>query len=360
MRTSRTWWSALLVCAAVAVGAACSGASNSGAPVTATAAGGGPRAGVGPGLSDARDDFKADDGRLRVATTVAPLSSIVLNVGGSLIRVHGLIPDGVDSHTYEPRPSDAEVLGRADMLIMNGANLEGTTERIALQNLRDPARIYKLADHTLAGDDPATGFLYDFSFPRSDGSPNPHLWMNPLYAMRYADLVRGWLTEHDPDHAADYQENYDRFAAVLRALDGAIAVDRLTVPVENRKLLTYHDSWAYWARRYDWHVIGAIQPSDLSEPSAKDLVDLITQIRRERVPAIFGSEVFPSTTLEAISRETGAVYEEKLRDDSPPGAFDDVAHTYIGMLVEDMQIMFDRLGGSAARTAKVPVENTAR
>ncbi|MBI5947912.1 MAG: zinc ABC transporter substrate-binding protein [Chloroflexi bacterium] len=313
---------------------------------------------VGDGAAGTHDNFKADDGRLRVATTVAPLTSIVLNIGGDRVHIHGLIPDGVDSHTYEPRPSDAQVLARADLLIMNGAHLEGTTEAIAKANLRDPGKIYKLADNTLSGDDEKTGFLYDFSFPRADGNPNPHLWMNPKYALKYADLVRTWLSENDPENASYYQGNYDRFAAVLTQLDAAIRKDSETVPAENRKLLTYHDSWAYWAREYGWTVIGAIQPSDFKEPSAKELADLITQIKREKVLAVFGSEVFPSKTMETIARETGAVFEDRLSDDAPPGKESEAGHTYVGMLVEDMRILFPRLGGNAGETAKIPITNT--
>lgn len=314
---------------------------------------------VGDGAAGTHADFK-DDGRLRVATTVAPLTSIVLQVGGNRIQTHGLIPDGVDSHTFEPKPSDARILAKADMLIMNGAHLEGSTEKIARENLKDPTKIFKLADNTLdPGDEnPATGYLYDFSFPRSEGDPNPHLWMNPLYALRYAELVAGWLSQADPRNAAYYQANYERFAAVLHQLDAAIQADQATVPAGNRKLLTYHDSWAYWARRYGWQVIGAIQPSDFKEPSAREVADLITQIKRENVPAIFGSEVFPSKTLEAIARETGAHYEDKLRDDEPPGKENDKGHTYVGMLVEDMKIMFARLGGRADSVAAVAIENT--
>ncbi len=313
---------------------------------------------VGDGAAGTHDDFKADDGKLRVATTVAPLTSIVLNIGGDRVRIHGLIPDGVDSHTFEPRPSDAQVLARADLLIMNGAHLEGTTEEIAKANLRDPGKIYKLADNTLSGDDEKTGFLYDFSFPRADGNPNPHLWMNPKYALKYADLVRTWLSENDPANATYYQGNYDRLAAVLTQLDAAIRTDSQTVPPENRKLLTYHDSWAYWAREYGWTVIGAIQPSDFKEPSAKELADLIGQIKREKVLAVFGSEVFPSKTMETIARESGAVFEDRLSDDAPPGEEDAVGHTYVGMLVEDMRILFSRLGGNADETAKIPIANT--
>ena len=312
---------------------------------------------VGNGAAGTENDFSADDGKLNVATTVAPLTSIVLNVGGDRIHIHGLIPDGVDSHTFEPKPSDAKVLTKADMLIMNGAHLEGSTEKIAKENLKDPSKIFYLADETLQGDDPKTGFLYDFSFPKSEGSPNPHLWMNPQYALKYADLVRGILSDADPANKDYFQGNYDKFSTVLKQLDAAIEKDQQSVPEANRKLLTYHDSWAYWARLYGWTVIGAIQPSDFKEPSAKEVADLINQVKTEKVPAIFGSEVFPSKTLETIAKESGAVYEDKLRDDEPPGAIDDKRHTYVGMLVEDMKIMFSRLGGSATETAKIEPAN---
>jgi manganese/iron transport system substrate-binding protein len=312
---------------------------------------------VGVGLVGTRNSLEKDD-RLRVVTTVAPLTSIVLQIGGNRIYLHGIIPPGVDSHTYEPKPSDAVVLGRADIFIMNGAHLEGTSEEIARQNLRDPSKIYKLADNTLSGDDEETGFLYDFSFPRSEGNPNPHLWMNPLYALRYAELTRDWLSENDPENADYYAANYEAFKAVIEQLDAAIRADQATVPEGNRRLLTYHDSWAYWAREYGWEVVGAVQPSDFSEPSAQDVAELIEQIRELGVPVVFGSEVFPSDTLATIARESGAEFEEKLSDDEPPGDIDDENHTYVGMLVENMRIMFTRLGGSADNVMNVPVGNT--
>lgn len=312
---------------------------------------------VGQGAAGTRNNFEKDD-RLRVATTVAPITSIVLQVGGNRVYIHGIVPDGVDSHTFEPAPSDARLLARADMLIMNGAELEGNTEQVARANMKDPSKIYKLADNTLSGDDPTSGFLYDFSFPRAAGKPNPHLWMNPLYALKYADLTRQWLSENDPENATYYQENYDRFAAVIRQLDEAIRKDQESVPPQNRKLLTYHDSWAYWAREYGWTVIGAVQPSDFKEPSAREVAEIIRQIREEGVPAVFGSEEFPSATLEQIAREANVVFEDKLSDDAPPGELDDPNHTYVGMLVENMRIMFERLGGRADLVLKVPVEDT--
>ncbi|MBA4181564.1 MAG: zinc ABC transporter substrate-binding protein [Anaerolinea sp.] len=336
---------AALFLLALPLAAACGGSGKSGSATP------------GEGLSGTSSDFTANDGKLKVATTVAPLTSIVVNIGGDRIYVHGLIPAGVDSHTYEPRPSDAKILAKADLLIMNGADLEGTTAEIAQANLKDKSKIYKLADNTLSGEDEKTGFLYDFSFPRAEGRPNPHLWMDPQYALKYADLVRQWLSANDTANAAYYQANFNKYAALLRQLDEAIRKDQETVPPANRKLLTYHDSWAYWARRYGWQVIGAVQPSSFKEPSAKELADLINQLKAEKVPAIFGSEVFPSKTLEAIARETGAKFEQQLRDDEPPGKPGDPGYTYAGMLVEDMKIMFSVLGGNANETAKVNPRN---
>ena len=312
---------------------------------------------VGDGATGTNNDFTKEDGKLKVATTVAPLTSLLLQIGGDRIDIHGLIPDGVNSHTFEPRPSDAKIMARADIFIMNGAHLEGTTEEIAKQNLKDPSKIYKLADNTLSGEDEKTGFLYDFSFPKAEGSPNPHLWMNPKYALKYAQLMSQWLGENDAKNKPYFEQNLATLTATLNALDVAIRADAATVPAPNRKLLTYHDSWAYWAREYGWVVIGAIQPSDFSEPSAKEVTQLIDQIKKEKVPVVFGSEVFPSTVLKQIAGETGAKFEDHLSDDAPPGKIDGKDHTYVGMLVENMRIMFTSLGGNADATAKIPAAN---
>ena len=121
-------------------------------------------------------------------------------------------------------------------------------------------------------------------------------------------------------------------AAVREATD--------TVPPENRKLLTYHDSFPYFAREYGWDVIGAIQPSDFAEPTAQDVANLIDQVRSEQVPAIFGSEYLPSPeVLEQIAAETGAEYVNDLRDDDLPGENGDPDHSYVGLMVFDFHIV---------------------
>ena len=282
-----------------------------------------------------------DDSRLRVVTTVAPLRSIVENVGGERTLVIGLVPEGVNSHTYDPPPSAAADIARADLIVLNGLNLELPALELAQANRADDAPILLLGDSAL----PPEEYVYDFSFPRSEGNPNPHLWTAPHLAAVYAELVRDALIALDPDGAAAYRRNSERFTARLARLDEAIARATATIPPERRKLLTYHDSFPYFAPRYGLEVIGAVQPSDFSEPSPAEVAALIAQLREARVPAIFGSEVFPSEVLETIAREAGVVQVSTLSDDDLPGQRGDPDNTLIAMLVENVRTIVAELGG---------------
>ena len=299
------------------------------------------------------DELTDDDGRLNVATTVAPISSIARNVGGDRINLRGIVPDGTNSHTFEPAPSDARTLAAADIVFVNGLDLELPTMELAEANLRDGAEIVALGEQTITADE----YVFDFSFPKEDGHPNPHLWTNPVYAKRYAEIIAGTLADRDPGNADYYTENLARYSAALDALDAAIREAAATVPEQNRKLLTYHDSWAYFAPRYGFTVIGAAQPSDFSEPSPQEVAALIDQIKAEGVPAVFGSEVFSSSVLEQIAQEAGATYIDQLRDDEPPGEPNAPEHTYLGMMIRNMDLMIPALGGDAsAVTALSPAD----
>jgi ABC-type Zn uptake system ZnuABC Zn-binding protein ZnuA len=295
----------------------------------------GPAAGSGGGTIGWTDTLTAATDKLDVATTVAPISSIARNVGGDRIRLHGIIPDATNSHTFEPAPSDAQTLAKADLIVVNGLHLEQPTLELAEASKAASTPVKLLGDATISRAD----WLFDFSFPESAGDPNPHLWMDVVYAKRYADLMRDWFSGADPANAAAYMANTAAYDARLDQLDGMIRKAVATVPEADRKLLTYHDSWAYWAREYGFTVIGAVQASDFSDPSPQEVARLITQIKDEHVPAVFGSEVFPSPVLEQIARESGATFVDALRDDEPPGPAGDPGHTYLGTLKKDMQVM---------------------
>jgi ABC-type Zn uptake system ZnuABC Zn-binding protein ZnuA len=296
----------------------------------------------------------AADGRLQVVTSVAPITDIVKNVAGSAADVTGLIPEGVDSHTFEPTSETARTLSDADVIFLNGLHLEDPTLSLAQSDKKDGAQIFLLGDHTLQ----PSQYLYDFSFPRSAGHPNPHLWMDVANAITYTGLVRDELIAVDPSHVATYRANADAYLKTLRTLNTAVqrAID--TIPPANRMLLTYHDSFAYFANHYGMHVIGAIQPADFSEPSAQEVASLIDQIKTRHVPAIFGSEVFPSPVLAQIAQETGAKYEDTLRDDDLPGDPGQPEHSYVGLMLYDVRTMVTDLGGNPAALDVVAFTNS--
>jgi len=287
--------------------------------------------------------------KINVVTTVAPITSIVENIAGDKVRVTGIIPEGINSHTFEPVPTDIKIVAAADLLILNGLELEIPTLKLAKANMKQSALILLLGDKTLTEKD----YIYDFSFPKSHGHPNPHLWLNPQHVIRYAVLVRDELVRIDPDNKSGYEQNAAAYLQRLETLDQAIEQAVQTIPENNRRLLTYHDSWPYFARRYGFEIIGAVQPSDFSDPSPREVKRLIDQIRNEKVPAVFGSEVFPSPVLEQIAREGKTRYIDKLRDDALPGKPGEPQHSYIGMMVENLTIMFEALGGSAEALKKI-------
>lgn len=287
--------------------------------------------------------------KLTVVTTVAPITSMVENVGGDKIHLSGIIPEGMNSHTFEPVPSDIKTLTQAELLIVNGLDLELPTLNLARANMKKWAALLPLGDKTITEKE----YVYDFSFPKDRGHPNPHLWLNPQHAMRYTALIRDELVRCDPTNKSTYEANADAFLKKLEMLDRAIEEAVKTVPERNRRLLTYHDSWPYFARRYGFQIIGAVQPSDFSDPSPREVKRLIDQIRQEKVPAVFGSEVFPSPVLEQIARESKTSYIDKLRDDELPGRPGDPHHSYIGMMIENLTVMFEALGGSAAALKKL-------
>ena len=282
-----------------------------------------------------------DSGKLSVVTTVAPITSIVENIGGNRIRLEGIVPEGTNSHTFSPSPSVAATLSQADLIIANGLFLEEPTLNLAESVKRDDTPVLLLGDNTISRD----LWAFDFSFPESEGHPNPHLWPDPTLALRYAQLSHEALVAQDPSNEEYYDANLATFTTRIDALDTAIRQATRTIPTDNRKLLTYHDSWAYFARTYGFEVLGAIQPSDFSEPSPQEMGRIILQIQALDIPAVFGSEVFPSAALEQIARESGARYSDELADDDLPGAPGDPEHSYLGLMVQNMIIMVGALGG---------------
>jgi ABC-type Zn uptake system ZnuABC Zn-binding protein ZnuA len=305
--------------------------------------------------SYAQENSTQEVNKLNIVTSVAPITNIVQNIGGEKINLIGLVPEGVNSHTFDLVPSDAIKINNADLIIIDGLNLETEIEEIANNAIAKNSKIHllKLGDNTVDKAD----WIFDFSFPKEKGDPNPHLWLNVDYAIKFANLTRDKLIEIDPFNSKYYTENSKKYTELLKQLDNGIKKSIMTIPTENRKLLTYHDSWAYFAPRYGMTVIGAIQPSDFGEPSAKDVADLIDQVRAEKVPAIFASEVFPTNIIDQIAKEGNITVVETLSDDDLPGKPGENNHSYVGMMIENMKNMILPLGGNIEALKNINPKN---
>ncbi len=330
--TSRRQLAAVTFTVALTALAACGSddGGDAGGEAAARSCGGGPA---------------VEDRALRIATTVAPITDIVANIAsGTDTIVTGLVPEGTNSHTFEPPPSAAETLELADIVFVNGLGLEEPTADLADANMQAGGEVCELGTTILPEDE----WIYDFSFPKEGGKPNPHLWTNPPMGRQYAELVTSTLVARDPADAAAYEANLAAFTVKIDALDAAMTEATATVPAEQRKLLTYHDAYAYFAEHYGWTVIGAIQPSSFDEPTPREVAELIEQVESAGVPAVFGSEVFPSPVLEQIGKEAGVEYVDVLRDDDLPGAPGDPEHSWLGLMRFDYVTMVEALGGDAS------------
>ena len=180
--------------AVIAIGAAC--ATDSGPASTAS----------------------STDVGLRVVTTVSPITSLAENIGGTRIALEGIIPEGTNSHTFEPVPSVARLLSQADIFILNGLFLEEPSLQLAKANMKQGAVILSLGDRAINPDE----WIYDFSFPESGGSPNPHLWTDPILALKYAELISDELIRLDPENSYYYAENFSKLKARIEDLDERI------------------------------------------------------------------------------------------------------------------------------------------
>ena len=294
---------------------------------------------------------------LNIATTVAPITSIIANIaGGTSTSITGIVPEGTNSHTFEPKPSDAASLESADVIFINGLVLEEPTKDLAIANLKESANICELGTETL----PESEYIYDFSFPKEGGKPNPHLWTNPPMAKQYAQVARDLLVRRDPVNAAIYEKNFDSFAVKIDALDQAIEIATATIPEDQRKLLTYHDAYAYFAKNYGYTVVGAIQPSSFDEPTPKEIAALILQVKKLGVKAIFGSEVFPSPVLEQIGLESDVRYVDVLRDDDLIGKPGDKEHSWLGLMRFNFVTIVEALGGDASALKLIDVQDVVK
>lgn len=286
--------------------------------------------------------------RLTVVVSDPPIADLVAQVAGDGVEVVSVVPMGADGHTYQPVPEDARTLAGADIYIENGMDLNNVVTSFAVVNYPEGTPHYELSEVIPRSEVISTDSAEEIASHGHAHSFNAHFWPDLRYAGMYVERISEILADNDPTNAATYTERAAAVTAQLQQMDAAFVTALATIPEANRKMVVYHDSWSYFGRRYNVPVIGAIQPTDFSEPSAAELRSTIEEVKAAGVPAFFGSEVFPSDVLEVIEAESGAAYVADLSDDRLPGEPGTPEHSYQGMMLANTRTIVEALGGDAS------------
>ena len=273
----------------------------------------------------------AGDGPLRAVATFSILGDLVRQVGGRHVEVTTLVGPGSDVHSFSPAPGDARTLARADIVFMNGLGLEGWIERlIRASGTKAPIVTASRGVPTIAEADPHAhaGHGHD--------DIDPHAWQSVANVKIYVANIRDGLAKVDPAHAEDYAAAATAYAAKLDALDRDVRAALERIPPQNRRLITTHDAFGYFGSAYGLTILAPQGLSTESEASPRDVAKIITQIRKEKVPAVFLETVTDPRQMERIARESGAriggeVYSDAL---SPP---DGPAPTYLAMIATNVK-----------------------
>jgi zinc/manganese transport system substrate-binding protein len=267
--------------------------------------------------------------RLNVVASFSILGDFVRNVGGDRVNVTTLVgPDG-DVHVYTPAPQDAEKVANAKLLIVNGLGLEGWLPRL-LQASGSKAPIV-VATKGIA--------------PLKLGSDaDPHAWQSVANAKVYVANVSDALTAADPADAEVFRANAKTYLAKLDVLEREVREAIARIPEGRRRAISTHDAFGYFAAAYGIDFIAPEGVSTESEPSARDIAGIITQIKISKIPAVFLENISDPRLIQRIAAETGARIGGTLYSDSLTGEKGD-APTYIDMVRHNIKTLTSALAG---------------
>jgi ABC-type Zn uptake system ZnuABC Zn-binding protein ZnuA len=234
----------------------------------------------------------SDDKKLDVVATTTVFADIVRNVAGDRATVVSIVPAGAGPEDYEPKPDDARKLADADLIVSNG---------VGLDDFLDPLI-------EAAGEGAVPRLVLGEGIPTItvDGEPNPHFWLDPsIVADHYIPAISAALSKVDPSGAETFAANADRYIGQIDAMDQANTASIDTIPVANRKLVTFHDAFPYFAKHYGFEVIGVILSNVGQEPTASELAALVDRVRAAHVKAVFSEAQFSPELAHTLAEEAG-------------------------------------------------------
>jgi zinc/manganese transport system substrate-binding protein len=265
--------------------------------------------------------------KLKTVATFSILADFIRQVGGDRVDVQALVGPNGDSHVYQPTPADAKTLSEAKVVFANGLGFEGWINRLVKASGTKAAMV--VATKGVKPRKAAGG--HGHSHGHSHDNADPHAWQSVANAKLYVTNIRDGLVAADPAGKGAYEANATAYLAKLDALDAEMKSAVAAIPADRRKIITTHDAFGYFGAAYGVTFIAPQGVSTESEVSAKDVARIITQIRKQKIPAVFLENVTDKRLLERIGAESGAkiggtLYSDALTDEKGP------APSYIEMM----------------------------
>jgi ABC-type Zn uptake system ZnuABC Zn-binding protein ZnuA len=258
---------------------------------------------------------------LKVVTTTTVFADIVRNIGGDRVAVSSIIPAGVGPEDFEPKPDDAKLLSDARLIVSNGVGLDDFLDDL-------------LASGS-GGSTPRLVLGNGIPTLTENGEQNPHFWLDPsLVKEYYVPKIAAKLAEIDPAGKATFDANAAAYSKALDALDAELKAKVEQIPAANRKLVTFHDAFPYFARHFGFELVGVILQNPGQEPTAAELAALVDQVKAAGVKAVFSEAQFSPKLAETLAKEAGitkvvtTLYNDSL---GPPPA-----DTYVGLMHWDV------------------------
>lgn len=288
---------------------------------------------------------QAENGTLKVVSTIGMINDIVKNVGGSHVEAVGLMGAGVDPHLYKASEGDVALLSSADIIFYNGLHLEAKMADILekMGEQRTVVAVTGLIDRAVLRTPPEFQGQYD-----------PHVWFDVTLWMQAVEKVRGTLVEKDPANAADYEKNAAAYLKKLEELHAYVQKQANTISSEQRVLVTAHDAFGYFGRQYGFDVKGLQGISTASEAGTKDIALLADFIAERKLKAIFVESSVPRKNVEALQEAVrargwdvvigGQLYSDAMGD---AGTFEG---TYVGMVTKNIDVIKAALVGEGRET----------
>ena len=261
--------------------------------------------------------------RVNVVASFSILGDLVKNVGGDRVNVVTLVGPNGDVHVYDPAPSDAKTIAGAKLLVINGLGLEGWLPRL-LQSSGSKAPIIT-----------ATKGIATLKI---GSDADPHAWQSVADAKIYVANITDALVAADAADAEVFRANAQAYLTKLDALDREVREAVAKIPPSRRKVISTHDAFGYFAAAYGIEFIAPSGVSTESEASARDIAGIITEIKREKIPAVFLENISDPRLIRRISAETGAKVGGTLYSDSLTGEKGD-APTYIELVRHNIKAL---------------------